>query len=389
MAAGGVPGGRLILVVILMASVFAMAQGLSYPLLAFILERQGVSPALIGLNTAMTPLGIVCSAPLVPLAARLMGAARMALACALMLACVLAVIGAWQNLAVWFPARFLIGVAINGLFVASETWVNLMAPPERRGRLLGLFSASLAAGFALGPFIIVVTGTRGWPPFLVGVAVFLATALILFLARRQLPSIHGDGHASIRAFLPLAPFLLLTVAAAAAFDQGSLALLPSYGRAFGVGEAEMATALGVLILGNILFQVPIGWLADRWSRRGTMLLLCSVTIAGAILLPLVIGSPLPTLALFFVWGSTAYGIYTVALIDLGDRFGGALLLSGNAAFSLMWGFGGMTGPPAFGLAIALLGPHGLPLMLGLLYAVLLVAALGWRAGMPVPQPVRR
>jgi MFS family permease len=367
-----VVAGRLVFVVILMASVFAMAQGLSYPLLAFILERQGVSPAVIGLNTAMTPLGIIASAALIPWIAKKIGAARMALASALMLACLLAIIGGWQVLPVWFPARFMIGVAINGLFISSETWVNLLAPEGKRGRLLGLFSSSLAAGFAIGPFIIVATGTEGWPPFLVGIAIFLATAFILFLARHHLPPLHGEDAVSVRAFLPLAPFLLLTVATAAAFDQGSLALLPPYGRAFGVGEATMATAIGVLIVGNILFQMPIGWLADRWSRRGTTMLLCALTVLGAALLPFAIGTTWATWALFFVWGSTAYGIYTVALIELGDRFSGSVLLAGNASFALMWGVGGMIGPPVFGTAMTALGPHGMPLMMGCLYTMLMV-----------------
>lgn len=372
--------GRLLFVVILMASVFAMAQGLTYPLLAFILERQGVSSALIGLNTAMTPLGIICSSALVPYIAKRFGAARMALASALVLASLLALIGAWQNLLVWFPARFLIGVAINGLFIASETWVNLLAPPDRRGRVLGIFSASLAAGFAVGPFLIVLTGTQGPAPFLFGVGVFLVTAGLLFWVRNDLPPLHDGAASSILTFLPLAPYLLLCVAAAAAFDQASLALLPVYGRSFGVGEVSMASAIGILILGNILFQVPIGWLADRWSRRGTIVLLCALTILGAGLLPLVIGTGWATWALFVVWGSTGYGIYTIALIDLGDRFKGSLLLAGSTAFSLMWGVGGMIGPTALGMTMSAIGPQGLPLMLVLLYAGVLAAGLVGRRG---------
>ncbi|HWL71754.1 MAG TPA: MFS transporter [Geminicoccus sp.] len=371
---------RLVFVVILMASVFAMAQGLSYPLLAFILERQGVPPALIGLNTAMTPIGIIASSPLIPWFARRLGAAWLALCSALALAALLLTIGAWQSLPVWFVARFLLGFVVNGLFVTSETWVNLLAPPDRRGRLLGIFASSLSAGFALGPFTLTLTGTEGWPPFLVGVVVFLATALILFLARRRLPEIHGghdggehDGQmGSVLAFLPLAPFLLLSIGVVAAFDQSVLALLPSYGMSFGMPETSMATALGILIVGNILFQIPIGWLADRWSRRGTSLLLCGLTVLGALLLPLVIRTEALTYAMFFLWGSAAFGLYTVALIELGERFTGSMLLAGNAAFSLMWGIGGMVGPPLAGLAMTGFGPNGLPLAMGALYLLVMV-----------------
>ncbi|TJX45717.1 MAG: MFS transporter, partial [Mesorhizobium sp.] len=101
--------------VIATVSVFAIAQGLSYPLLSFILQRQGVSPAMIGLSAAMTPVGFILSSPLIPGLARRFGAARTALTCAALSAVVLALIGWTQNVYLWFPLRFLIGVVTNPL----------------------------------------------------------------------------------------------------------------------------------------------------------------------------------------------------------------------------------------------------------------------------------
>ena len=60
--------------IIATVSVFAIAQGLSYPLLSFILQRQGVSPSMIGLSAAMTPIGFIVSSPLIPALARRFGA---------------------------------------------------------------------------------------------------------------------------------------------------------------------------------------------------------------------------------------------------------------------------------------------------------------------------
>ena len=62
-------------------TVFAVAQGLTYPLLSFILERQGTSPGLIGLSAAMTPLGFIVSAPFIPALVRRVGGARLAILC--------------------------------------------------------------------------------------------------------------------------------------------------------------------------------------------------------------------------------------------------------------------------------------------------------------------
>jgi len=65
----------------------------------------------------------------------------------------------------------------------------------------------------------------------------------------------------------------------------------------------------------------------------------------------------------------------MALIELGDRFTGGLLLAGNAAFALMWWVAGLVGPSAVGGAMDLAGPIGLPLVLGAGFAVLALAFL--------------
>lgn len=360
-------------------AIFAVAQGLTYPLLSFILERQGVSSTLIGLNTAMTPLGLTLSAPLVPVLAIRYGSARIALVSVVALATLLALIGLFQDASIWLLLRFLLGFSINGLYVTSETWINILAPKQIRGRILGFFSACLAAGFAIGPFIIVLVGSRGWPPFLVGIAMVALSGLLLLFVMNRLPAFDQTEKSSVRSFLPLAPYLLLVIVIAAAFDQGTLALLPIYGLGYGWDEATMATAIGIFTIGNILFQAPIGWFADIWSRRGVMAVLCVLTVAGAVCLPWAIHHLWLLMPLLFVWGSAALGVYTIALVELGDRFTGAVLLSGNAAFAAMWGIGGMIGPPVFGGAMDSIGLNGLPLMLGMSYLVLALITLSRRS----------
>jgi hypothetical protein len=48
------------------------------------------------------------------------------------------------------------------------------------------------------------------------------------------------------------------------------------------------------------------------------------------------------------------------------------MTNGNAAFALMWGVGGIIGPPVSGGAMELWGPEGLPVTLALVYAGLAV-----------------
>jgi hypothetical protein len=82
----------------------------------------------------------------------------------------------------------------------------------------------------------------------------------------------------------------------------------------------------------------------------------------------------------FLWGAAGFGVYTVALAELGRRFTGAWLVTGAASFAAVWGVGGIVGPPLAGGAMAAFGPDGLPLLLAACFAPLaLVAAWPERA----------
>ena len=51
------------------------------------------------------------------------------------------------------------------------------------------------------------------------------------------------------------------------------------------------------------------------------------------------------LAVIFVWGGVSFGIYTMTLIQLGERFNAQTLIAGNAAFALVWGSAGLSARP--------------------------------------------
>ncbi|MGE0118471.1 MAG: MFS transporter [Dongiaceae bacterium] len=361
--------------VIAMVAIFAVAQGLTYPLLSFILERQGASAGLIGLSAAMTPLGLIAGSTLIPPLTRRFGAGPLALACAILAGTSLALIGWTRDVVPWFPLRFAIGLAIGPLFVLSEVWLIALSPPQRRGRILGLYTAAVSAGFAAGPLSLMLVGTEGWPPFLIGIGAFVVCTLWLAAILRRLPALGRDGGtASVRTVVRSAPTLLFAVFTTAAFEQGLLSLLPVYGLSYGIGERSLAALLAVLIAGNIALQVPFGLAAERWTARSVSIACALATLVGCLLLPLLIATPL-VWPLCFLWGAVSFGVYTLALIELGERFSGAMLIAANAAFALVWGVGGIAGPPATGAAMDLVGVQGLPAVLGLLYLALVLARL--------------
>jgi MFS family permease len=365
--------------VIAALAAFGLAQGLSYPLFTLLMQRQGMSPGMIGLSAAMMPLGLLLSASLVPPAVRIVGARGLAVGCALGAAVCFLVIGLTQDWIAWFVIRFLLGFMINPLYILGEVWALALAPPARRGRVMGIFNALMGAGYAAGPIALALVGIEGWPPFLVAIGGFVLSATILALVARGLPGFEDDDEPTggLIWFARLAPALLLAVGVAAACQQATYTLMPVFGSAYGLAEATLAAMVTALSIGNIVLQAPLGFAAERTGGRA-MVIACAVTAGTCMLvLPLLMGTVLmwPVLVIL---GGVGYGTYTMAVVELGERFRGRALVAGNAAFALLWGAGGIVGSPSAGIAMQFVGPIGLPALIGSLCLVLVVFA-GWRA----------
>lgn len=155
------------------------------------------------------------------------------------------------------------------------------------------------------------------------------------------------------------------------------AFLPLYGMQHGLSEGAAALMVTMGGLGNLLLAIPIGIIADRVDKTLLLAACALLSFAGAVILPLVIGTTPLAYALMFVWGGLTVGLYTVGLTQLGARFSGGGLASANALFIMLYSFGMLVGPAAAGVASDA-WTHGLPAVLAALLALqCLVAAARW------------
>jgi hypothetical protein len=98
-----------------------------------------------------------------------------------------------------------------------------------------------------------------------------------------------------------------------------------------------------------------------------------VSLLGALLLPLAIGSGPWLYPLLVLWGGTTFAIYTLGLGLLGDGAPPAQLAAANVALVMVYQIGSTAGPTLSGAAMDLIGPEGLVVVVALAAAGLLVA----------------
>lgn len=361
--------------VISMVGTFSLVVGFTYPALSFAMEAAGFSKTLIGLQTAMTGFGIVVSALVTPMAALRVGPWRLGVFTGILTLFILMGFGLGAPNWSWLFLRFALGLSISTLFILSETWLNELAPERLRGRLIATYTTIIAAMFGLGPLLIPFIGYSGLAPFAVISCLVGFMLLPLWFIRARVPELERADRRALLAVFGIIPVLILAVGVFGMFDGAVMGLWVVYGLELGYAERVASWTLSASILGNLFLQMPIGWLADKMSRK-TLLCICAAAgMTGAVLLPFADLNAFYIWPFLMLWGGLCFGIYTIALTLVGEHLKGAQLISANAAFGMMWGLGAILGGLITGGLMDIAGPYALPGFIAAIFALLLVTTL--------------
>lgn len=356
------PARRAQIAPITAISLFGFSMSMSYPLVSLSLERMEAGATIIGLNAAGAALAMVIGAPVLPMVLQRAGIVRLMLIATLAMAAVMIAFPVWPEIWYWALLRIAYGFAGTALFFASEYWIVGAAPERSRGRVVAIYAIAVSSSFMLGPLTLRLTGSEGALPWVLASAVILAGAAPILWGRDSAPPPEPDSAPSVRTtmqFFVSDPTVVWGVVLFGAVEYGTLALLPVWSLRVGLGEDDAVLLLALFAFGSIVFQWPIGWLADRADRRALM------ALGGAVsaIAPLAMLWWSPTLLFLAVavtvWGAFAVSLYTLALTELGARYRGTRLSEANAAVVTAYGVGALFSPALYGWAMDLSDPHGL------------------------------
>jgi MFS family permease len=282
---------------------------------------------------------------------------------------------AFRSYYAWCAFRFVIGLAGAIYWITSETWINLMATSRSRSRIMGIYASVMALGFVLGPLIINLTGIDGWAPFVAVSAALVVALMPVAFARQVPPIVSGHGAGGVGRAFSAAPTVMVAALVAGFVDAGLFTQITVYELGAGFDSKIATGSLSIFMAGNLVLQLPLGWLADHSSRRGILLLSAAVVVVGAALYPLMLGSGPWLWVLMFLWGGVSWGIYTLALGLMGERFPATELAAANAAFVMMYEVGSVGGPIISGAAMDQWPLYGLPVVVAVVAGALFLFGL--------------
>ncbi|WP_440957237.1 MFS transporter [Oceanicaulis sp. LC35] len=353
---------RSLIAAICCAALAGCGFGLLMPLVALNLEAMTGSAAVVGANAAAAALSTLLATPLIPALMARTAPRQTVVICALITATGFVLFPAMPDPVIWFVLRFVMGLSVTIIFVASETWINQLAKPESRASLLAVYATVLSGGFGSGGLLLAVLGSEGWTPWIAGGVIYALGALpILILKGPQIvpPSLEESGLKALLSSARLAPLAILAGLVFGGLETNVFALMPVYAERIGIASQGVGLLVAVGALGAIALQIPLGKLADKTGRDRTLsgvaisavILSVAMGIAGAnlwLLIPMVF---------FFVGASSAF--YTIGLAMIGERVQAGALASANAAFIFAYGLGSLLGPALGGVSMDIADPWGL------------------------------
>ncbi|HHK0531374.1 TPA: MFS transporter [Pseudomonas aeruginosa] len=345
------------------------------PLLSLSMQRLGHQPEVIGVVVSASWLAILLLYRIVPRLLVLLGLPRtVMISAALSVAAVLGM-SLTHHPVLLFMLNFILGVGLILRWIASDTWIVLVAQKSERGRAIGVHETLMGLGIAVGPLLLSLLGVDNSFPYhacagLAGVSGILGWTL------KDAAVTPGDPlRKSPRGVIRLIPLALCGAFIAGYSETSAVTFLASYALAAGYLLAISTLLVSAFGAGGTALQLPIGWVADRTSYK-TAQMLCGVTlVGGALLIPLCEVYPWLAGLVVFAWGGAIGGMNTLAVIEAGDRVHEHQLSTAMTAIALFYTLGSIAGPIVTGAAIGAIGEQGLVIssgVAGVLFIVSLV-----------------
>lgn len=287
----------------------------------------------------------------------------------------------------WFLMRLLTGYCFSGAFIVAESWLNGTATNETRGRLLSIYMVVQMGGLAAGQFLLNLADPGGFGLFvLVSVLISVASVPMLLTASAT-PAMSTPRDISLGELYRLSPLGVVGILGVGMAHGGLYGMGPVYAAALGLPLAAISAFMAAIVLGGVVFQIPMGRVSDRLDRRWVITAVALLTVLAALPFALLGGAePAWLLAGFFLIGGLTLPLYAICVAHTNDFLSPEQMVGASSALILAYGIGAAVGPTATALVMQLAGTIGLPLFVAATHAAIGLFAV-WRMTRRPPVPV--
>ncbi|SIS48888.1 MFS transporter [Salimicrobium flavidum] len=362
-----------------LVTISGFSQGMLLPLLAVILEQNGVSSSLNGMHATGLYIGILLASPFIEKPLRSFGFKPIILFGGLLVITSLFLFPFWQSLWFWFILRVTIGIGDQILHFGTQTWITTTAHKNNRGLSIAYYGLFFSLGFTLGPLMTNLLSFSVFLPFLLSSFLSLCIWMFMLKVRNEFPE---EGYASAHGTSSLNRFIkagrLGWIAFLGPLCYGFLeaalhGIFPVYGLRIGHEVQTVSFIIPAFAAASLFSQIPLGRLSDKIGRPRVIR---SVLIGGAaaFLIASLYESSAVILFICFAFAGLCVGsLFSLGISYMTDLLPQELLPAGNILCGMAFSIGSIMGPFLSGVVLDVFpGVSLFLLIVGLLTVIFLI-----------------
>jgi MFS family permease len=329
------------------------------PLLAVILEQNGVPSSVNGLHATGLYIGVLIASPFMEKPMKRFGFKPIIIAGGILVFISLALFPLWEALWFWFILRVTVGIGDNMLHFGTQTWITTTSNKHSRGKDIAYYGLFFGLGFTLGPLMTSLLSVHEALPFILSAVFSMLVWACMFFVRNSWPENEIETHptSSFGRFLETGK--IAWVALLPGFGYGFLeatlhGIFPVYGMRIGHEIGMLSLIIPCFAGASILTQLPLGILSDKHGRKKILLFVLSGGIVAFLFAASLETSAVSLFILFALGGMFVGSLYSLGISYMTDLLPRSLLPAGNLMVNITFSIGSISGPFLGGLFIQLL-----------------------------------
>lgn len=345
-------------ILIVLVTISGFSQGMLLPLLAVIMEGNGISSSINGLHATGLYLGILIASPFMEKPMKRFGFKPIIVVGGMLVFISMALFPFWESLWFWFILRVTVGIGDNMLHFGTQTWITTTSDKQTRGKNIAYYGLFFGLGFALGPLMTSLLSINEALPFFLSAGFSMLVWASMFFVRNSWPEeeIETIPTSSLNRFIQM--LKIAWIALLPGFGYGFLeatlhGIFPVYGLRIGHEVGILSLIIPCFAAGSILTQLPLGILSDKIGRRKILLFVLTGG-TGCFFLATFLETSVVSLFILFTLGGMFVGsLYSLGISYMTDLLPRSLLPAGNLMVNITFSIGSICGPFLGGLFLQL------------------------------------
>ncbi|WP_347861354.1 MFS transporter [Salimicrobium sp. PL1-032A] len=361
-----------------LVTVSGFSQGMLLPLLAVILEQNGVSSSINGIHATGLYIGILIASPFIEKPLRSFGFKPIILFGGVLVFTSLFFFPFWESLWFWFALRVTIGIGDQILHFGTQTWITTTAHKKDRGLSIAYYGLFFSLGFTLGPLMTNLLSISTFAPFLLSSFLSLCVWLFMLNVRNEFPeddyaSAHGTSSFSRFVKAGKLGWIAFLGPLCYGFLEASLhGIFPVYGLRLGHEVQMISLIIPAFAAASLFSQIPLGRWSDSIGRPKVIRFALTGGILAFITATFVEDSVLALFICFAFAGLCVGSLFSLGISYMTDLLPKELLPAGNILCGMSFSIGSILGPFLSGIVLDIF--PGLSLFLVIVGLLMIVFA---------------